>query len=89
MQIQQIKEAYNGVITILRDGIEKRELIWNDCLCVGCGICYDVCPTKAITMGPLGAIAKGIVEAPKLDIDENKCVLCGLCAASCPFDNMY
>ena len=78
--MQQIKEVYNGVITISRNGFEKRELIWNDYLCVGCGICYDICPTKAIVLGPLGAIAKGLIEAPKLDIDEKKmCFMWFMC----------
>ncbi|AIJ06264.1 4Fe-4S ferredoxin [Methanocaldococcus bathoardescens] len=40
--MQQIKEVYNGIITISRNGIEKRELMWNDYLCVGCGICRVV-----------------------------------------------
>ncbi|EHP83597.1 4Fe-4S ferredoxin iron-sulfur binding domain protein, partial [Methanotorris formicicus Mc-S-70] len=84
----QIKEEYDGILVISRDGVEKRVLTWNEHLCVGCGICYDICPTKAITLGPLGAIAKGLVDAPKLDIDENTYVLCGICAHGCPFDAM-
>jgi 4Fe-4S ferredoxin len=36
-------------------------------------------------MGPLGAIFRGDIDAPKLDISE-KCVLCGMCACACPFD---
>ncbi|MBA2868328.1 tungsten-dependent formylmethanofuran dehydrogenase subunit FwdF [Methanococcus maripaludis] len=79
------KDENDGVIEISRSGVEKRVLKWDDCTCVGCGICSEICPTSAIEMGPLGAIFKGDIDAPKLDISE-KCVLCGMCACACPFD---
>jgi 4Fe-4S ferredoxin len=82
-----IKDQNDGVIQIKREGVESRILKWEDCVCVGCGICSEICPTKAIEMGPLGAIFRGDIEADKVDISE-KCVLCGMCACACPFDAM-
>ena len=89
MTVDTLKEKYDGAIQILRDGTkEKRVLKWEDDSCVGCGICKEICPVCAIEMGPLGAIFKGDIDAPKLDIDNNKCVLCGMCASACPFNAM-
>ena len=51
--------------------------------CTGCGICVDICPTKAIETGPLIEIATGL-DAPPVIIDHTKCSFCGMCAAFCP-----
>lgn len=51
--------------------------------CIGCGICVEVCPRKAIEPGPLIEIATGL-DAPPVIIDHTKCSFCGMCAAFCP-----
>lgn len=43
-------------------------------LCVACGCCLSVCPTKAASM------FKGMYA----QIDLNRCVGCGKCADTCP-----
>ena len=55
---------------------------WDEVLCVGCGLCANNCPQKAISK-----------TANSLISDDNKCIGCGICAAVCPkkawtmFDN--
>lgn len=49
--------------------------------CTGCGACFNVCPTKAISMVKN---SEGFSE-PK--IDNEKCIHCGLCDQVCPILN--
>ena len=43
-------------------------------LCVGCGICINVCPNEAISINDVAAI------------DREKCTGCGNCTGECPQD---
>ncbi|MBR4085150.1 MAG: Coenzyme F420 hydrogenase/dehydrogenase, beta subunit C-terminal domain [Lachnospiraceae bacterium] len=49
--------------------------------CSGCGVCANVCPTKAIRM------VQGKYGFPIPQIDEEKCVHCGMCDKVCPHIN--
>ena len=42
-------------------------------LCLGCGLCAEICPRQAISL-PLGLV----------QIDQNRCNHCGLCLDTCP-----
>jgi uncharacterized Fe-S center protein len=46
----------------------------NEDMCVGCGVCVDDCPVKAITLK----------ENQKATINEDKCIRCGRCHDVCP-----
>ncbi len=68
----------------------EKELIYITNKCTGCGICPQVCPTKAIELGPVHEIATALESreaqpmAPYVLFDLDKCVFCGLCAILCP-----
>lgn len=49
--------------------------------CCGCGSCFNICPTKAISMV---YNSYGFLEP---SIDEEKCVHCGICKNACPIFN--
>jgi len=75
----------NGRTVATRDAPKKRELIFFQDNCTGCGMCCEVCASNAIRLGPTGAIARGVVDAAYLAVNED-CTLCGLCARVCMFD---
>ena len=57
-----------GVMGIIKCTINSEE-------CLGCGICTDACPDKAI-----------ILENKKASILWDRCKLCGKCMKACPVD---
>jgi anaerobic sulfite reductase subunit C len=52
---------------------------WDATTCIGCQLCVNTCPTKAIAReeGPSGDTARYI-------LDEDKCINCSICTSSCP-----
>lgn len=49
--------------------------------CCGCGSCFNICPTKAISMVHSSS---GFLEPT---IDDEKCIHCGICKNACPIFN--
>jgi len=69
--------ASRAAIILSQDELENDPLIaWVDPeICMGCGICVEVCPYKARTMNDWTKIA---------EVDEALCVGCGACVIACP-----
>ncbi|MEE9594107.1 MAG: 4Fe-4S binding protein [Candidatus Hydrothermarchaeales archaeon] len=67
---------------------EKRELIFRKDTCVGCWLCFDACPTDAISRNPVGIIESIEEDHPNIVIDPQECVLCGVCAEVCIFGSL-
>lgn len=54
---------------IISDGFNEI----NQKLCIGCGLCYKICPEDAI-----------IKDNEKYTVNEEKCIYCGACKNACP-----
>ncbi len=67
--VKQIPSIFGGG---LRVALEPRPTVKKS-ICVGCGICADNCPTKAIE-----------IKNKKAKINKNKCIKCYCCQEFCP-----
>ena len=50
---------------------------WDASSCIDCGLCVNICPTKAISKKEINSKAHYI-------LDEDACINCSVCTAACP-----
>ncbi len=65
--LERRTEALRGEATVL-----DYRVVVNSALCVGCGICEDICPMGAISLEEIAVV------------DSERCTGCRLCLAQCP-----
>ncbi|MBQ2771923.1 MAG: 4Fe-4S binding protein, partial [Methanocorpusculum sp.] len=70
-----------GETIIMEQRLLKKvsHLVLNASKCTGCGICADACPKEAISLGMVGAAARGATEGAPITVDPAKCSYCGVC----------
>src|SRR6056297_148530 len=51
------------------------QIVWNEALCVHCGACTAICPTKALSLDPSTWL---------IAFEGEKCLECGHCVPACP-----
>ncbi len=62
----------------------KKYLIYDLDKCVGCSLCYVVCPERAIELGPVPDIAQNLIDdMPAVLIDTDLCSFCFMCVSVC------
>jgi len=54
---------------------------WQEELCTDCGLCANICPTKAIERQE--QVVDGVARHA-YRLDEDKCINCSICTSSCP-----
>ncbi len=79
-----------GNLVVMEQRLLKKvsHLVLNATKCTGCGICADVCPKEAITLGMVGASRRGATEGAPITVDPAKCSYCGVCTIMCPFNSL-
>lgn len=86
-QVGTLVVELSGDIDQLNDGIDwleaqdiqvsvaSGEIVVNEDLCVHCGLCTGVCPTRALTLDP---------KSFKLVFHRSRCIVCEQCIPTCP-----
>jgi 4Fe-4S ferredoxin len=79
------KEVKGEELRVKRRSIKKEEaLTLNRNLCLGCGLCLDVCPKEALALSPSSISGGRLIRRGEVNIDEERCIFCGICVALCP-----
>jgi len=73
---REVAERFRGHPRLLKNPQGKP-------LCVACGLCATVCPSKAITIVP-GTAGMHEKYPQEFIVDLARCIYCGFCEEGCP-----
>lgn len=64
---------------------KDKQLVYKPEKCIGCGTCVQSCPKGNLSIGSVGAVTRGLLDADFLEMKESEdCLVCGICAKVCP-----
>ena len=59
---------------------KDRQLVYKPEKCIGCGTCVQSCPKGNLSVGAVGAVTRGLLDADFLEMKEAEdCLVCGIC----------
>lgn len=74
--IDQLNDAIDWLeAQDIKVSLANKEILIDEGLCVHCGLCTGVCPTRALTLDP---------QTYKLTFNRSRCIMCEQCIPSCP-----
>ncbi|MGF1494653.1 MAG: NIL domain-containing protein [Microcoleaceae cyanobacterium] len=74
--IDQLEEAIEWMQSQgINVSLVSREILIDENICVDCGLCTGVCPTKALNLHP---------ETFYLTFTRSRCIVCEQCISACP-----
>ena len=87
MRGETIKKDKRKELVLSRNFLTRKYLLRLDKeLCIGCGICAQICPKETIEEKPPKVVNGRLKKKPIIDIDHNSCIFCGECVVLCPYN---
>jgi len=74
--IDQLNDSIDWLETQdIKVSLANKEILIDEDLCVHCGLCTGLCPTRALTLAP---------DTFKLSFNRSRCIMCEQCIPTCP-----